>query len=135
MNKFILIFLFLFSIMHGVCQKVELKKSPIKGVWVEKSNKSDTLIFLAEYDGQNPIFQLKRGFDPNDKSKLPKSLSGPYWYQLGDNRILINWFLSSDSKFHSYYFWLAENQSKLMIGNFFKDDQSKKDTLIFIEEK
>jgi len=57
---FLAILLFLFSIVHGVCQKSEFKKSPIFGIWIERTNKSDSLIFLPEYDGQNPIFQLKR---------------------------------------------------------------------------
>ena len=125
-----------FPIFSGICQKNELKKSPIIGTWIEKLKKSDTLIFLSEYDGQNPIFQLKRGFDPIEKkNKVPKSFSGPYWYKLESNRILINWFLSSDGNFHSYYFWLSENKMNIRISDFINDSRSQKDTLTFIKEK
>ena len=126
----------LLTATYVVCQKTEFKKSPIIGVWIETSKKMDTLIFLPEYDGQNPIFQLKRGFDANNKSKLPKAFSGPYWYKLDDkNRILINWFLSSDANFHSYYFRLSKNKMELRISDFFNDGRSQKDTLIFTKEK
>lgn len=131
-----LISFWFFPMYYGICQKNELKKSPIKGTWVEKSKKTDTLIFLPDYDGQNPIFQLKRGFDPVDKkNKVPKSPYGPYWYKLEKNRILTNWFLSSDASFHSYYFWLSENENKLKIGDFFNDSRTQKDTLTFFKEK
>jgi hypothetical protein len=132
---FLISFLF-FSIFSGICQKSEFKKSPIIGTWVEKVNKTDTLIFLPVYDGQYPIFQLKRGFDPNDKhNNVPRSPFGPYWYKLETNNILINWFLSSDSKFHSYYFWLSDNNINLKICDFFNFYRSPKDTLTFIKEK
>ena len=130
-----LIFVFLFSITFGVCQKSELKKSPIIGTWIERTKHSDSLIFLPEYDGRNPIFQLRRGFYPNDRTKLPKSFSGPYWYKLERNSISISYFLSSDSRFHSYYFWQSKDKTKLRIGNFFGDNKSQKDTLTFIKAK
>jgi hypothetical protein len=128
-------FLFLISMISGFCQKSEIKKSPIIGIWIEKINKSDSLIFLPEYDGQNPIFQLKRGFDQNDRTRLPKPLSGPYWYKLDTNRISISWFLSSDARYHSYYFWLSSDKTRIRIGNFFGDNKSQKDTLTFIKVK
>jgi hypothetical protein len=131
-----LISFWFFPIFTGICKINELKKSPIIGTWIEKSKKSDTLIFLSEYDIQNPIFQLKRGFNPIDKkNKVPKSISGPYWYKLERNSILIKWFLSSDANFHSYYFLLSENKLKLKICDFFNDNRSQKDTLTFIKEK
>jgi hypothetical protein len=130
-----LIFLFFFSsITFGVFQKSELKKSPIIGTWIKRTNHSDSLIFLPEY-GSNPIFRLQRGFDPNDRTKLPKAFSGPYWYKLERNSISISGFLSSDSRFHSYYFWQSKDKIKLRIGNFFKDKKSQQDTLTFIKVK
>ena len=129
-----LIFVFLFSITFGVCQKSELK-SPIVGTWIEITNHTDSLVFLPEYDGKNPILQLRRGFDPNDRTKLPKSFSGPYWYNLERNRISISWFLSSDSRFISYYFWQSKDKTKIKIGNFFGDNKSQQDTLTFIKAK
>lgn len=67
MVKYFFLGLFYFILMiSGVCQKSQIKKSPVFGIWVEKINKSDSLLFLPEYDGQNPIFHLTRGFDLND---------------------------------------------------------------------
>ena len=131
----LLIFVFLFSIAFGVCQKSEFKKSPIAGTWIERTKHSDSLIFLPEYDGRNPIFQVRRGFDPNDRTKLPKSFSGPYWYKLEAKSISISWFPSSDIRFHSYYFWQSRDKTKLRIGNFFGDNKSQQDTLTFIKAK
>jgi len=128
-----LIFLFLFSISIGICQKSELKKSSISGTWIERTNHSDSLIFLPEYDGINPIFRLGRGFDPKDRTKLPKAFSVPYWYKLYKNSISISWFLSSDSRYHSYYLWLSADKTKIRIGNFFGDNKSQHDTLTFIK--
>lgn len=132
---FFLGLLFFILMISGVCQKSEIKKSPVTGIWNENMNKSDSLIFLPEYDGQNPIFHLKRGFDLNDATRLPKPLSGPYWYNLDEDKISINWFLSSDLRYHSYYFWLSSDKTILRIGNFFGSSESQNDTLTFIKVK
>jgi hypothetical protein len=129
----IIFIFFLFSNIFG--QQAEFKKSPISGTWVELNKKSDTLVFLSEYDGQNPIFQLKRGFDSINQYYLPKRLSGPYWYYLGNDQISISWCLSSDSRFQKYYFQLSSDRQKFKILNFFQDYQNSKDTISFIKIK
>src|SRR5512133_1500495 len=59
------------------CQKAEMKTSPVVGIWVEESQRADTIEFLPEYDGQDPIFWLKRGFRITEGYKLPDYFSGP----------------------------------------------------------
>ncbi|MBI9034372.1 MAG: hypothetical protein JEZ03_07875 [Bacteroidales bacterium] len=39
----------------------EFKKSPLTGIWVEKNERTDTIIFKPYYDGQDPILNLERG--------------------------------------------------------------------------
>jgi len=110
------------------CQKDTFKKSPIAGTWVEKTNSSDTLEFLPEYDGTNPIFWLKRG--KNDDN-LPKEYSGPYSYELSENTISMRWFLSSNGGFQGYYLELSPDKEILKIGNFYNNPYEDKDTLVF----
>lgn len=128
----ILVFLILSS--NICCQKSEIKTSPITGTWIELEKKSDTIIFSPDYDGLNPVFELKRGFRISEGFKLPDYFSGPYSYQLGDNSISVFWFFSSSS-FQTYYFNMTPEKNKFLIGNFFKDPEMKNqeaDTLIFI---
>ncbi|MCX6243136.1 MAG: hypothetical protein NTU98_00375 [Bacteroidetes bacterium] len=134
-----IVLLMLFYIFpHDIyCQKNELKASPLKGTWIETEKKTDTIAFSSEYDGQNPIFTLKRGFRIAKGYKLPDYYSGPYNFRLGQNSISLYWFLSSGS-YQTYYFRLIPGEKKFKIGNFFKDPEKKKtepDTLIFIRIK
>ena len=130
---FVLIILF----GNASCQKNLLKKSPLNGTYIEMEKKSDTIIFRSEYDGQNSIFELKRGFRITDGYKLPDYYSGSYNYKISQNSISLYWFLSSGS-YQSYYFKSLPEENKLIIGNFFKnpvDNTNEKDTLVFIRIK
>jgi len=119
-------------------QKSVLKTSPLKGTWVELTRKSDTIVFSSEFDGQNPVFNLKRGTRITEEGyTLPDYYSGPYNFKLGQNSISVYWFLSSGS-YRTYYFKLISGEDKFEIGNFFKDPEKKKpesDTLIFMRIK
>jgi len=118
-------------------QKNGLKASPLKGTWIEMEKKNDTMVFSSEYDGQYPIFNLKRGFRFTEGDKLPDYYSGPYNFKLGQNSISVYWFLSSGS-FQTYYFKLIPGENKFKVGNFFKDperNKSESDTLMFIRIK
>ncbi len=119
-------------------QKIQLKPSPLKGTWIEADKKSDTIVFADSYDGQNPTFELKRGFRmTEDGRKLPDYFAGPYNYKLDKESISVYWFLSSGS-FQTYYFRMMPGENKFKIGNFFKDPEKKKtesDTLLFIRIK
>lgn len=127
--KILCLFLCFFLLASAVqCQKEGFQKSPVAGTWVETTSNSDTLEFLPEYDGTNPIFWLKRG--KNDDN-LPKGYSGPYSYELSENTISMNWFLSSNMSYHEYFFKISPDKEILKIGNFYNNPNENKDTLVF----
>jgi hypothetical protein len=129
--------LILFFTNNINCQKAELKISPLKGTWIESEKKTDTIVFSSEYDGQYPVFELKRGFRIAEGYKLPDYYSGPYNFYTGNNTISVYWFLSSGT-FMTCYFKMIPEENKFLIGNFFKDPEKKKtekDTLVFIRIK
>jgi cell division protein YceG involved in septum cleavage len=137
LKSVVLFLVFIILSTHIYCQKIELKTSPLHGSWIEVGKKTDTIVFSSEYDGQNPIFELKRGFRITEGYKLPNYFSGPYNFKLGNNSISVYWFLSSGS-FQSYYFKMIPGENKFKIGNFFKDPEKKNtlcDTLIFMRIK
>ena len=115
--------------------KTGLKKSPIEGIWVETTLKTDTLEFSSEYDGQFPIFNLKREFEIIDGQSLLGHFSGPYNYKLLENSISTQWFLSSNSAYFRYYFNMEPGETEFKIGNFFADSPENEDTLTFVKIK
>jgi len=116
------------------CQKNAIKTSPLNGTWIEGLTKNDTIVFAAEFDGQNPVFELKRGFRITEEGyKLPDYYSGAYSYNLSGDSISVYWFLSSGS-FQSYFFERMPGEKEFLIGNFFKNPENsgnESDTLIF----
>lgn len=138
MNKVIFIsFSLILLFCNASCQKNPLTKSPLSGTYIETEKKTDTIVFLSEYDGQKPVFELKRGYRISDGYKLPDYYSGPYNYQIYQDSISLYWFLSSGSA-QSYYFKSLAEEQKLIIGNFFKNPENpanEKDTLVFIRIK
>lgn len=130
--KTLIIFFFSFIIAQPVFgQQAGFWKSPVSGTWVEEIHKTDTLVFLPEYDGQHPIFQLNRGLDNGDRANLPKLYSVAYWYILTDRSISIQYFFSSTIGFQSCYFKIFPDSVKFEIANFLKEPSSKTDTLTF----
>lgn len=130
-------FLLIMLYCNASCQKSVLKKSPLNGTYIESEKKSDTIVFRSEYDGQNPVFELKRGFRITEGYKLPDYYSGPYNYKISQKSIFLFWFLSVGS-FQSYYFKSVPEENKFIIGNFFKNpvnSTNEKDTLVFIRIK
>jgi hypothetical protein len=130
-----ILYLFLCCFLLAItiqCQKNTFQESPVAGTWIETASNTDTLEFLPEYDGQNPIFWLKRG---KNEDNLPKSNSGPYSYKLSENTISMNWFLSSNMSYHEYFFELSQDKEILKIGNFYNNPYVNKDTLIFTRVK
>jgi len=119
-------------------QRSMLKASPLQGTWIEAERKADTIVFSPEYDGQNAVFDLKRGTRTTEEGfTLPDYFSGPYSFKPGQNSISVYWFLSSGSS-QTYYFNLMAGENKFEIGNFFKDPEKRKpekDTLLFIRIK
>ena len=114
---------------------VGLKESPLEGVWVESVWKKDTMEFVSEYDGQFPVFTLKRESQIIDGLNLPGYFSGPYHYKLLENSISTQWFLSSNSSYFRYYFNMAKGGNEFKIGNFFADSNETNDTLTFMKIK
>jgi hypothetical protein len=133
--KGVILLLIAFFLSNSIySQKPELKTSPLQGTWIEVTGKSDTIVFSSEYDGQNPVFNLKRGTRITEEGyTLPDYYSGPYNFKIGKNSISLYWFLSSGS-YQTFYFKLFPGEDKFEIGNFFKDPEKKRtesDTLIF----
>jgi hypothetical protein len=112
-----------------------LKKSPMEGVWVESVANKDTMEFVSEYDGQFPVFTLKRESQFIDGLNLPGYFSGPYHYKLLENSISTQWFLSSNSAYFRYYFKMDKGGTEFKIGNFFADFSENPDTLTFVKIK
>jgi len=110
-----------------------VKQSPVNGTWIESLHRTDTMVFLPEYDGQFPIFRLGRALQITDSISLPGNYSGPYWYIVGNKSISLNWFLSSSSIFKRYYFEMITGKNEFRILNFFSDEQgtANSDTLTF----
>lgn len=111
--------------------KSGIRKSPMDGTWIESELKKDTIIFSPEYDGQFPVFNLKREFLVTASGYLPGYLSGPYWYILGTKNISLSWFLSGYSWFNRYYFELQPGGNEFKITNFFAENNEVPDTLTF----
>ena len=110
--------------------EISFKKSPLKGIWMEKENKTDFIIFHPVYDGQYPIFYLQ--FE--NRNGVPRKYGdGPYWYKLSGNYIHTKWFLSSNSNFQIYYFKMSEDSSSFDISIFYDSPYLGNDTLTFIK--
>lgn len=117
----------LFFLLVG-CEKNTIEKAPINGIWVETTQKMDTLVF----DNQLPLFELNRGIELRNGYLLPKLSSGLYSYEIGKDSISLNWILSSSSYRNNYYFFKLDTERDLIkIGNFFVDSLNKNVTLIF----
>jgi len=110
----LIIFVFVFL----NCSKNNTKSltvEDLKGKWVEAETRLDTLSFEALENFE--VMNLNRGKEMKDGYLLPKSGSGPYRYNLLEEKISLNWMLSRDGAFNDYYFKIIEN--KLNIGNFY----------------
>lgn len=109
------------------CEKNTIEKAPIDGIWVETTQKMDTLVF----DNQHPSFNLNRGSELRNGYLLPKYLSGPYSYKIGKDSISLRWLLSSSSYGNNYYFKMDTESDLIKIGNFFEDSLNKNVILTF----
>ncbi|MEM9327711.1 MAG: hypothetical protein AAGA85_18730 [Bacteroidota bacterium] len=92
------------------------------GRWVNVATTTDTLSF-ERLDGSD-IINLQRGTEVRDGLVLPRAGSGPYSYELREKEILLNWMLSSNSAFESYYFEAKGKQ--LEIGDFYGPDPEER---------
>ena len=99
------------------CDKNNIENSTLNGVWIETIHKKDTLVFDNQYTG----FILNRGTEIRNGYLLPKSLSGPYLYEIENDSISLRWGASSSSYSNKYYFKLDLENKEIKIGNFFVD--------------
>lgn len=128
-------FLMMILSTYNYGQTYKLKTSPLAGTWVELMKRGDTIVFASEYDGQNPVFNLKRGTRITEEGYIvPDYFSGPYNFKISQDNISVYWFLSCGS-YQTYYFKHISGEDKFEIGNFFKDPEKKRsenDTLVFV---
>ena len=99
------------------CDKNDNENSTLNGVWIETIHKTDTLVF----DNQHTGFILNRGTEISNGYLLPKSLSGPYLYDIKNDSISLRWGASSSSYANKYYFKLDSKNKEIKIENFFVD--------------
>ena len=123
-----LFFLLVLFVAAG-CNKDE-NETPqhLRGTWIETVHKTDTLEF-----SESDLFILNRGMEMQGEYLLPKPHSGPYFYEIERDSILLIWGLSSSSYGISYYFEYDEQNEMIRIGNFFVDSLSRNnETLDFL---
>ena len=125
MKKSFLIGLLFFVLVS--CEKNNTEKAPIVGIWVESTQKTDTLVF----DDLNTMVNLNRGTEIRNGYLLPKYSSGLYSYELKQDSISLRWLLSSSSYGNNYFFKIELENDQLKIGNFFVDSLDKHATLTF----
>ena len=124
-----------YDIYQLIIPKNSMKQSPMLGTWLESLKKTDTIVFLPEYDGLFPVFNLHTNFRVSDNHLRFGDFSGPYHYIVGDKYISLNWFLSSSSIFNRYYFEKINGGNEFKIENFFVEPSIALDTLTFIKIK
>tara|TARA_R110002020_G_scaffold163548_1_gene349594 strand:+ start:368 stop:757 length:390 start_codon:yes stop_codon:yes gene_type:complete len=110
--------LFLFVLSFVCCSKDDtesLTSTSLKGKWIDTETRLDTLSF--ESSGDLDIMNLNRGKELRNGNLVPKPKSGTYTYKLLEEKISLNWMLSSNSNFNDYYFKVVDD--RLNIGNFY----------------
>ncbi|HXI00044.1 MAG TPA: hypothetical protein VNI52_07225 [Sphingobacteriaceae bacterium] len=110
-KSLIVLTLFLFGIS---CKKNNDNTQSIDGVWVELSQKKDTLYF----DSPNSFLNLGRGKELNGGRLVPKIYSGLYSYETKSDSISLQYMLSSLYRSKNYKFNLDLNKGEITIGIF-----------------
>ena len=114
-------------IVSTSCERENIEKSQIDGVWIETTHKMDTIVFENSYSGMT----LKRGTEITNGYLLPKYLSGPYSYEIKNDSISLHWMASSSSYSINHYFDLDPKNNEIKIGNFFIDSIKSDAVLTF----
>lgn len=112
-----LFFIVLVLIVSTSCERENIEKSQIDGVWIETTHKMDTIVFENTHSGMI----LKRGTEIRNGYLLPKYSSGPYSYEIKNDSISLHWMASSSSYSINHYFDLDSKNNEIKIGNFFID--------------
>ena len=101
----------LFAFTFLCCSKDDTKSqtsASLIGKWVETETRMDTLFFESIDDVD--FMNLNRGKELRNGNLLPKPHSGTYIYKLLEEKISLNWVLSSNSNFNDYYFEVIDNR-------------------------
>lgn len=103
----------------------------LKGVWIEQTEKSDTIVF-ERFDGGS-LLSLKRGREIRNGHDLPKYGSGLYKYQIkGDSISMLNLLSSCSTCYKTYY--LVIRGPELKIGDFYKKNSANPQLLTFVKK-
>ncbi|TXK18367.1 hypothetical protein FVR03_24125 [Pontibacter qinzhouensis] len=132
MKKTYLLILFLALIGNMVgCKDNNEPTLPLDGVWLEQSDRLDTIRFVRLDNG--PYLSLDRGREIRNGEVLPKYGSGLYNYQIkGDSISLLNLSSSCSSCYKTYYFVIKG--AELRIGDFYEKNSPNPQPLIFIKD-
>lgn len=95
MKKIFYISIIIFSLfIFSACEdKVDNKTTDLQGMWINKTDPNDTIIFLDQLS--EPAFEVKRGKEFRGEGYVPKIGSGLYFYELKKDSIYVNYLLSS----------------------------------------
>ena len=108
-------------LMASACGKTGLMPSDGRrtGVWVHETTGTDTIDFDESPSmAGEATFILKRGTEVINGLTLPKSGSGPYWYEIKGDSIQVHWMLSSAFAPDPYAFKLSADGRSFRIGAF-----------------
>lgn len=106
----------------AACQK-EVVNPILSGVWVEKSQEKDTILFDSpDYDFGENWFELRRDV---------KLSTGPYEYKIKGDSISIQWMFSSCYCWRSYYFKLDRGETEFVIAKFYDSEELASGLLTF----
>jgi hypothetical protein len=110
------------------CKKDTEPAVQLQGVWVEQTDRADTLIF--EVIDAKPFLSLQRGTEARDGHQLPKYGSGMYDYQVKKDSIsLLSLYSSCNNCQQTYY--LTIMGSELRIGDFYQKNSASSLPLTF----
>jgi hypothetical protein len=101
---------FIFSLVIIIaCKKNQTSTGELRGVWVESTQRLDTIYFDGALFGSNLTFELR--------SEV-QTYNSIYDYRVKPDSMLLRSFFSSYNGFYSYYY-RRENRSSFTIRNFY----------------
>jgi len=127
----LLILLFALVVTIVSCKDNNEPTFQLDGVWIEQTDRSDTIVF-KRLDGGS-MLSLNRGREIRNGHDLPKFGSGLYNYQIkGDSISLLSLFSSCSTCYETYYF--VTQGAELKIGDFYNKNLVNPQTLIFVKK-
>ncbi len=118
MLKIFLITGLVISISLIACKK-ESASDNMKGNWVERSQRLDTIEFVSFPDTKERLLNLKSVKGTNG---LPKYAGGYYSMKIEQDSVILQWSVSSSISNKYYYFKFNNDKASFLIGNFYKHD-------------